>query len=66
MGAEIDAVIERLLDRAADRRVRMAENAGGEFAEEIDVFVPVEVPQTRSLASRHRQRERRLYSADPR
>ena len=42
MRAEIDAAVERLVDRAADRRMRMAENPGGKLAEEIDVFVAVE------------------------
>ena len=42
--AHVAAAVERRVERAADRRVRVAENAGGEFAEEIDVFVAVEVP----------------------
>jgi len=38
--------------------MRMAEQPGGELGEEIDVFVPVEVPKMRPLALRHRQRKR--------
>jgi hypothetical protein len=58
MRAEIEPAGERVFDRAADKRVRMAVDAGGELAQEIGVFVAVEVPQTRPLAARHRQRER--------
>src|SRR2546423_1062130 len=36
----------------------MAEDAGGGLTEEIDIFVPVEVPQPRPFAARYRQRER--------
>ena len=36
----------------------MAEQPGGELAEEIDVFVAIDIPQMRALAARHRQRER--------
>ena len=56
--AEIEPAVERLLDRAADRRVRVAVDPGGELAEEIDVFVTVEIPQRRPLPARHGQRER--------
>ncbi len=31
---------------------------GGELTEKIDIFVPVEIPQPRSLAARDRQRKR--------
>ncbi len=58
MRAEIEPAGQRVLDRAANRRVRMAVDPGGELAEEIGVFVPVEVPQMRPLAARHRQWER--------
>src|SRR5260370_14202812 len=44
MRAEIEALLERRLDRLADRRMRVAENAGSELTEEIDIFVPVEIP----------------------
>ena len=56
--AEIEALIERRLDRLADRRMRMTEDAGGELTEEIDIFVPVDVPQPRPFAARDRQRKR--------
>src|SRR6516225_9437076 len=56
--AEIEPLIESGIDRAADHRMRMAKDAGGELAEEIEVFVPVEVPQPRALAAHDRQRER--------
>ena len=36
----------------------MAIEAGSELAEEIDVFVVVDIPQMRALAARHRDRER--------
>src|SRR5262249_52342883 len=38
--AEIETAVERRLDRAADRRMRMAVNPGRKLAEEIDIFVP--------------------------
>ena len=56
--AEIDPAVERRVDRLADRRMRMAVKPGGELAEEIGVFVPVSIPQMRTLALHHRQRER--------
>ena len=56
--AEIPAAVERLVDGAADRGMRMAEHPGGELAQEIDVFVAVDIPQMRALAARHRQWER--------
>ena len=56
--AKVPAAVERLVDRAADCRVRMAEQPGGELAEEIDIFVAVEIPQMRTFAARHSQRER--------
>ena len=56
--AHVPAPIERGVEGAADRRVRMAEKAGGEFGKEIDVFVAVGVPQMRAVAPHHRQRER--------
>ncbi len=56
--AEIEPARECLLDRPADRRVRVAVDPGGELAEKIGIFVTVEVPQPRALAARHRQRER--------
>ena len=56
--AEIDAAVERRVDRLADRRVRMAVEPGGEFAEEIGVFVAVGIPQMRALALDHGQRKR--------
>src|SRR6516225_5662925 len=36
----------------------MTEDPGGELAEKIDVFVAVEIPQSRPLAAHHRQRKR--------
>ena len=42
--AEIETAVERRIDRLADRRVRMPENTGREFAKKIGVFVAVEVP----------------------
>src|SRR4051812_29143098 len=44
----------------------MAEDAGGEFGEEIDVFVAVGVPQMRAVALDHRQRERLGIDRRPR
>ena len=58
MRAEIDPAVERPVERAADQRVRMAVQAGGELRQEIDIFMAVEVPQMGALAPRHRQRER--------
>ena len=58
MRPEVQATFEGFRDRAKDRRMRMAIDSGGELAEEIDVFVPVEVPQPRLLAAHHRQRKR--------
>src|SRR5215469_4879871 len=46
---KIKTALERRLDRAADHRVRMAVNPGRELAQEIDIFVPVEIPQPRPL-----------------
>src|SRR5215472_12689796 len=44
VSAKIEAAFERLLDRPPDYGMRMAKHPGGELAEEIDVFVPVEIP----------------------
>src|SRR5262249_21913881 len=56
--AKIEAAVERLLDRLADLGVRMTKDSGGELAEEIDIFVAVEIPQPRALSAHHRQRKR--------
>ena len=48
------------IDRGADRRVGMAEEPGGEFAEEIDIAVAVGVPQPAALAANDAERERRI------
>src|SRR5262249_48754837 len=56
--AKIEAALERRLDRIAYRGMRMAIDPGGELAEEIDIFVPVEIPQPRPLATHDRQRKR--------
>ena len=54
---QIDAAIERGHNRCADRRVGMTVDAGGELAQEIDVFVPVGVPHAAAVAPDDAERE---------
>ena len=48
--AEHDPVRERLTDRLEDHRMRVAVEAGGVLAEEVDVLVAVGVDDARALA----------------
>ena len=58
--AEVDPGVQRAIQRGADLRVRVAVDAGGVFAEEVDVFGAVEVPQPAALAACDADRERRV------
>ena len=58
--AEIDPGVQRAIHRGADHRMRVAIDAGGIFAEEVDVFGAVEVPQPAALAARDAERKRRV------
>ena len=51
--AEVDAGIQRAIHRGADHRMRVAIDAGGVFAEEVDVLGAVHVPQPAALAARN-------------
>ncbi len=56
--AEIDAAVERFVDRLADDGMRVAVEAGGELGEEIGVLMAVSIPQMRALALDHGERKR--------
>jgi hypothetical protein len=56
----VPAVIERLVDRLADYRMRVAVDAGGVFTQHVDILVPVDVPQPAALALHDGERERRV------
>ena len=58
--AEVDAGVQRSVHRGADHRMRVAVDAGGVFAQEVDVLGAVEVPQPAALAARDAERERRV------
>ena len=58
--AEVDAGVQRAIHRGTDHRMRMAVDAGGVFAEEVDVLGAVEVPQPAALAACDAEREGRI------
>ncbi len=53
-----DTEVERLVNRCLDGGVRVAEQAGGVLADEVDVPMPVEVDELCSLTRDHGQRKR--------
>ena len=58
--AVVPAVVQRAVDGGADHRMRVAVDAGGVFAQHVDVFVAVGVPQAAALAAHDGERERRI------
>ncbi len=58
VAAEVDAVVERAVDRRADDGVGVAIEARGVFAQEIDIFGAIQVPQPAPLPAREAERER--------
>src|SRR5215470_4010124 len=51
VSAKIEAAVESLFDRPADCRMRMTKDSGSELAQEVDILVPVEIPQPGPLAA---------------
>jgi hypothetical protein len=58
--AVVPAVVQRAIDGGADHRMGVAVDAGGVFAQHVDVLVAVGVPQPATLAAHHGERERRI------
>ena len=58
--AIVPAVVQRAVDGGADHRMGVAVDAGGIFAQHVDIFVAVGIPQPAALAAHHGQRKRRV------
>jgi hypothetical protein len=58
MGAKAPAGVESAIDRRTDDGVRMAIEAGRELAQQIEVAVPVRIPEEAAFAAHHDQGKR--------
>jgi hypothetical protein len=56
----VPAMVQRLVDGGPDHRVRVAVDAGGVFAQHVDVFVAVGVPQPAAFAAHDGEGKRRI------